>query len=116
MNLHDDIIAEKDLEPVSSGGVRRPIFFPRGEGSNSFGDYLGYTKGIPNDSIAANVIPTTDLNTLEKVSVGSASELIRRIAQAQTSEDNGGPEGVNGYKNDVDRIELAMRLRGIKDP
>lgn len=117
-NFHDAIIPLSKLSVGTPGpdSVRRPIFFP-----NQSGDYEGYDSNRGGASVASVKVPTVDPITQQYVSTGSADDLITRIAMAQTFEDNGG-KNTSGDKSrtpfdkDVDRIEIAIRLRGIRDP
>lgn len=115
--LQDGVIPLVDLTPIPGPqAVRRPIFFP-----NSKGDYEGYENGLP-DVSAQRILGdfTKDPLTKEPISTLQPNDLIRRIAMAQTLEDNGGKEVVKRYSSafaaDVDRIELAIRVRGITNP
>ena len=128
--LQDAIIPFNSLTPTPSAGsipVRRPIFFPDVDGS-----YLGWSQmgvpatsaatdqGVSNYAFASSGIPTVDPVTDESVSTVDEDELIERLAMLQTMEDNGGDTTssiVNSsFYNDVLRIQIAVRLRGIKDP
>lgn len=101
-------LSEKIDAPEST---RRPIFFPD---PKRLGDYAGYKDGVydVNEKV---VFPTKDPITKEEISSISAAALMRNMAMAQTLEDNGGDVTSKAYEQDVARIELAMRLRGISD-
>lgn len=102
---------------ISEGlnAVRRPIFFP-----DSYGNYAGWFKDAPlagrsygTGGASSSPSVADDPITKEKVSTEGADTLIHRIAQQQTCEDNG---GTDTFENDVVRIEVAIRLRGIRNP
>lgn len=123
-NLQNTIIPLTDLAPVPGPtSTRRPFFFP-----DERGDYDSYANGLPvktngGNSILTDGIPTLDPISNERVSTIEADDLITRIAMAQTLEDNGGGDKftplssnlTDSYLTDVVRIEIAMRLRGVKD-
>jgi hypothetical protein len=122
--LQNAIIPLQDLGPIASPtSVRRPMFFP-----NAKGDYAGYVNGLPS-AASPSVIPSLDPISLEPISTLQADELMTRIAMAQTLEDDGGAgdgteqlqSGVtspypDAFLTDVDRVEIAIRLRGIANP
>jgi len=123
VTLQNDIVSFQDLSPAPGPtAVRRPIFFPDADG-----DYAGYINNIPISASAMasdNAIPTLDPESVEPISTLLAGDLASRIAQLQTLEDNGGPtlpsfflSGYgDAYSADCAKTEIAMRLRGIKDP
>ena len=120
INLSNEIVPFAWLEgdEYLHDSVRRPILFPDDKGNYSFAvdeRYDPVTQKTYNLGIYSNVDPITK----EQISTFSADGLTRYIAMYQSLEDinrkkKGKPTSGEFY-DDVDRIEFAMRIRGIRD-
>lgn len=109
--LQNMVIPLADLDKTPSvSSVRRPFYFPDENGS-----YVGYKGRSVRSYGETERIPTVDPITGEQVSTLDRDTLITRLAMMQTLEDNGGGVGDEFHK-DVQRLEIAMRIRGINNP
>lgn len=112
--LQNEIVPFADLDKTPSvASVRRPFYFPDAAGS-----YVGYSGTDVRLFTENEQIPTVDPICHESVSTLDKDTLVTRIAMMQTLEDGGGSgKKKKGppFQVDVQRTEIAMRLRGIKN-
>jgi len=129
VSLQDVIIPMNQLRMDTPNAIRRPIFFPDEKGNYaeevssgpvgpegpSQGTFVGpvqeYTPTVPTAPISpeGRSYRNNDPISGELVSELDPDILIERIATYQSVDDG------DHYDRDIDRIELAIRLRGIKD-